>query len=203
MRRTLGCGVRRDMGCQRSKHTLCPRKKTPRSGGRAPRALPIGSPPGSELGRTSPDRRGACVHRPKLAGVPSSTPRPGRSRGLPRGRGACASVPTGNRTVVAGARWVGRLQKSVRSIFPVSGCWRREASTARRGSVRRRPVSSDGGGSHRSTRTGAGGPRAFGHVREGSPPRSQGRGPNRRKAPRVTMASRPKQARRRVALAKR
>jgi len=55
----------------------------------------------------------------------------------------------------AGARDVGRLQKSVRSTFSVS---KRASQGVRfgRSSVRRMPESSDGGGLHRSTRIGAG-----------------------------------------------
>jgi len=154
-------GLVRDRGRQRSTRTPRSRKTTPRIEGRPFEGSPI-SEPARIQGRQH--RRigggvGGTVGRSAFRIVKCEAARRVR-RGLLRrmvtNHESGADTPGIERSI-AGARDVGRLQKSVRSTFSVLGAASKGVGSER-GSVRRMPESSDGGGLHRSTRIGAGEP---------------------------------------------
>jgi hypothetical protein len=154
-------GLVRDRGRQRSTRTPRSRKTTPRIEGRPFEGSPISEPTRIQ-GRQH--RRigggvGGTVGRSAVRVVKCETPRRIRRsllRWMVTNHESDTDTPGIGRST-AGARDVGRLQKSVRSTFSVL-----EAASqgvgSKRGSVRRMPESSDGGGLHRSTRIGAGEP---------------------------------------------
>lgn len=97
--RSSRSGARCDRRRQRSMRTPRPRKKTPRHEGPNPRALPIGSPPGSDAARARPssdEGETVCAHRSKLVGRRQARHDPdAHARRKPRGGrvGAKASPP--------------------------------------------------------------------------------------------------------------